>query len=180
MSENAVVNTQIQNHFWNKLTQFKFDLVLYSLYFSECVTYIRLIKITCLTLSAIFTGIWMNWGDNQTIKVICAVAIFVLQIANTLSENLPFENRKKELRELELLQEPIYTEMESDWFRIVNGDFTHKEIEDKLVDYERKRRDIKQHYFREDAIPRRKRIEDKARAETDLYITTNFYEEEKI
>lgn len=166
-------DTRTQEHYWNRMAQFKFDLNYYSYYFSYCVNFLRYWKVTISVLTALVTGAWMNWGDNSTVKMVCAILILVFQGLNAASELFPFENRKRELREMSLLLEPVYEDMEADWLRIAEGEMSKDEVAEKLKKYEKQRRDILQHYFKDDAIPDNKKIRDKASRETRKYIQTN-------
>ena len=49
-------DTKTQEHYWNRMTQFKFDLNYYSYYFSYCVNFLRYWKITVSVLTALVTG----------------------------------------------------------------------------------------------------------------------------
>ena len=166
-------NTKTQEHYWNRMAQFKFDLNYYSYYFSFCVKFLRYWKIAISVVTALVTGAWMNWGKSATVGLACAIVILILQGLNAASELFPHENRKRELREMELLLEPVYEDMEADWFRIAEGEMNRDEVAEKLKEYEKKKREILQHYFKDDAIPDRKKVREKANRETRDYIQTN-------
>lgn len=169
MVSNAEVDTKAQERFWNKLTQFKFDLNYYSYHFSLCVVTLRWIRMGTSALTALFTGAWMTWSDNHWIEIICPIAIFALQVFSAASEVFPYEKRKQELRELSNLLELVYSEMEQDWLSIADGQLSKNQIIDKISYYEKRRHDIQQHYFRDDALPENKRIMEKAEVETGIY-----------
>lgn len=166
-------DTKTQEHYWNRMAQFKFDLNYYSYYFSYCVDFLRYWKISISVLTALVTGAWMNWGDNATVGMICAILILILQGLNAASELFPFENRKRELREMELLLDPVYEDMEADWLRIADGELSKEEVAQKLKTYEKRKRDILQHYFKDDSIPDNRKVREKAKRETKKYILTN-------
>lgn len=166
-------DTRTHEHYWNKMTQFKFDLNYYSYCFSYCISFLRYWKISISVLTALVTGAWMNWGNNKAVAMICAILILIFQSLNAASELFPFENRKRELREMLLLLEPIYEDMEAYWLRIVDGEVTKEDVADKLKKCDSLRHDILKHYFKDDALPDNKRIEEKAKNETLKYINTN-------
>lgn len=174
MSVEIRENTQRQEQYWNRMTQFKFDLNYYSYEFKHCVKCQRWIKGGFLFLTALFTGAWTTWGEMEAVKWVCSIAIFILQAVNSISEIFPYETRKGELREMSSLLEPIYDDMEADWFQVSAADLDDDEITAKILAYSKKIRSIKRHYFKDDAIPDNKKIKAKAKEETDLYFQTRF------
>lgn len=167
-------DTRTQEHYWNRMAQFKFDLNYYSYYFSFCVRFLRCWKIAISALTALVTGAWMNWGENTNVKLVCAILILLFQGLNAASELFPFENRKRELREMKILLEPVYEDMEADWLRIAEGEMSKEEVAQKFKEYDKKKRDILQHYFKDDDLPDNKQVREKAKRETDMYIQNNF------
>lgn len=165
---------QVQERYWFRLTQFRFDLNYYSYYFKHCVKCQRWIKGTLLLFTTLFTSIWTSWGDYASVKWICSIAILALQTVNSISEIFPYENRKQELREMGCLLEPVYDEMESDWLKVASGEMSVEEIDIKILEYARKRREIEQHYFKDDALPDNVTIKERATSETNLYFETRF------
>ena len=167
-------SNQRPEQYWNRLTQLKFDLNYYSYEFKHCVRCQRWIKGAFLLLTALFTGAWTTWGDIESVKWVCSIAIFILQAVNSISEIFPYETRKEELREMSSLLEPIYDDMETDWFRVSAGELDDDEITDKIRTYSREIMNIKRHYFKDDAIPDNKKIKAKAKEEADTYFQTRF------
>lgn len=159
-----------QQHYWSKLGQLKFDLILYGKHFASCVFWLRFIRIGTAVLTAAATGAWMGWSDIAWIKVLCPIAIFVLQIINAGTELLPFESRKLELRELIDALEPLYDQMEYDWQMIALGHLTAEEIEQKTFEYQSRRTELGKHYFKNDALPENPKLTQKAKAEADTYL----------
>ena len=70
-------DTKTQEHYWNRMAQFKFDLNYFSYYFSYCVDFLRYWKISISVLTALVTGAWMNWGNSTTVGTICAILILI-------------------------------------------------------------------------------------------------------
>lgn len=164
------IDTRNQEHFWNKLTQLKFDLNYYHQHFATCVKILRWIRIGIVTVTAGVSGVWMTWPETEWVRFVCPTAALVLQIFNATLEVFPYEKRKQELRELTNLLNPVYTDMETDWYRIADGEYTREEIAQKLIDYEKKRQDIQQHYLKDDVLPEQKYITKKAEEDTCAYL----------
>lgn len=166
--DNQADNT-VKEYYWKKLCQLKFDLVYYGLHFSRCVKIVRWGKIAITGLTAITTGAWMNWNDIAWLRVTCPITIFVLQVFLAVTELLPFEDRKIDLRELIDLLDPLYRDMENDWKSIVIGKYTIEEIEEKYTNFQTKNDDIKARFLRNDSLPKLENLYKKAKEETDIY-----------
>ena len=164
------VDFRPQQHYWSKLGQLKFDLILYGKHFASCVFWLRFIRIGTAVITATATGAWMGWNDIDLIHVVCPIVIFILQAVNAGTELLPFESRKLELRELIDLLEPVYDKMEYDWQMIALGHLTAEEIEQKSFEYQTCRTELSKNYFKNDALPDRNRLNQKAKIETDRYL----------
>ncbi len=162
-------NLKIQQVYWNKMYQFKFDLIYYSLYFNLCVSIMRLIKYISVGLTVLVTGIWMNWYYIQSVSVSCAIVILIIQAFNALSELFPFDNRKLEIREMSNELDNVYLQMEADWLKISDGELTITEITSLIQTYAKKRADIEKHYFKNDSLPYNKRIDNHANDKVESY-----------
>lgn len=159
-----------QKHYWSKLCQLKFDLIYYGKHFSRCVFWLRFIRIGTAVLTAAATGAWIEWNDIKWISLICPIAIFILQIINAGTELLPFDGRKLELRELIDALEPLYNKMEYDWQMIALGKYTNEEIEKLVFDYQDKKIELSKPFFKNDSLPSKKGITQKAKKEADEYL----------
>jgi len=167
-------DTKAQETYWHKLTQLKFDLIYYSFHFSFCVKTMRRIRISSAALTALVTGAWMNWNEFTPVRLTCAIIILVLQAISAGAELLPYDRRKQEIREIMNLLGSVYDKMEADWLKISDGQFTKEEIQNKTYEYAAKRRDIHQHFFKDDALPEKKKLEKKANKETSAYFRMMF------
>lgn len=173
--QNVVDNdVKPQEIYWHKLTQFKYDLNYYSLHFSFCVKAMRWIRISSAGMTALVTGAWINWNEVTLVRVTCAVLILVLQAISAGVELLPYDKRKQEIREMLILLRPIYEEMEADWTRILDGQFTKDAIQKKTQHYVVEWREKQQHFFKDDALPENKKLEKKADEDTSVYFKTMF------
>lgn len=158
-----------QKNFWLKLQQFKFDLIYYNLHFSHCIAVMRGIKYISAGLTTVTTGIWIQWNDVKAISTICAIVIFLLQAFSTLSELLPFDKRRDELREMVNELEPLYIKMENDWRKIANGEMTESKIFRLSNNYDYKQAAIEKHYLKTDSLTPREYIRKKADDRTEEY-----------
>ena len=163
-----------QELFWSKLTQLKFDLNYYHQHFANCVTISRWIRFGIVAVTAGISGAWMTWPDVPWIRFISPAVVLALQIFNATLEVLPYEKRKQDLRELTNLLEPVYTDMETDWNLIADGQYTSRDIAQKTTLYEKKRQDIQQHYLKDDVLPNRKAFVKKAEEDTSAYFASLF------
>ena len=167
--QNASTDFSMQNIFWNKLQQFKFDLIYYSLHFSRCTFFIRAIKYISAGGTVVVTSIWLNWKEINTVSLICAIIIIALQALSAVSELFPFENRKQEIREMTDELDALYIIMEDDWRKITNGEYSVDEIMELIKKYENEQAQIKRHYFKDDSLPEISKIIDSATEKTTDY-----------
>lgn len=165
----TTTDTYFQEAFWQKLQQFKFDIIYYNLHFSRCIKILRSTKYASTGFTAIATSIWMNWYDIKPIAIVCCVIVLILQAFNVLIEQLPFSERKLEIREMTNELHNLYIEMECNWRDISEGKFKKSQIKLMLKKYEQKRSDIHSHYFKNDSLPETKKITEEANKRTKEY-----------
>lgn len=154
----AMIDETLYNAFWNKLQQFKFDLYYYDEHFKRCIIVARTIKYFIIAATILATGAWMNWNSITGICVACAIMILLLQTASAVSELLPFEKRKLELRELSAELEPLYIDMEADWRKVQASEVTNEDIRALMQSYALKQANISKHYFKDDALPQKEKL----------------------
>lgn len=152
------VDETLYNAFWHKLQQFKFDLYYYDEHFKRCIFVSRTIKYSIIAATTLATGAWMNWNSMPGICVACAIMILLLQAASAVSELLPFEKRKLELRELSTELEPLYIDMEADWRKVQALEVTNEDIRALMQSYALKQANISKHYFKDDALPQKEKL----------------------
>jgi len=163
------VDETLYNAFWNKLQQFKFDLYYYDEHFKRCITVSRTIKFSIIAATTLVTGAWMSWNSITGICVACAILIWLLQAASAVSELLPFEKRKLELRELSTELEPLYIDMETDWRKVQALEVTNEDIRILMQSYASKQVNINKHYFKDDALPQIEKLRTNADNLTEEY-----------
>ena len=147
------LNEQLYGTFWRKLQLSKFDLIYYGLHFNNCTKISRRIKYVIIGVTSLATGAWMTWNDIAIVGTICAIIILAAQVVSAISEKLPYEARKLELREMIAELESVYLEMENDWRSIQNLKMSNPKIQETIQKYDKKQSEIKQHYFKDDSLP---------------------------
>lgn len=166
---NKKTNDYYQKCFWNKLQQIKFEIIYYNLHMAECVKISRLIKIISICLTVLSTSLLLGFYNILTIRIVCAIIIVIVPIFNALSENLPYEKRAIELREMSVEYNRVYNVMETDWRKIANGEISYGDINLLIQDYDIKFSEIDAHYFKNDALPDNKKVEEKANQKAEDY-----------
>ncbi|MBO4714701.1 MAG: hypothetical protein J5672_01220 [Verrucomicrobia bacterium] len=164
-SKNCFNNYKIQNTFWLKLQQFKFDLIYYNLHFERCMFIIKVMNYSLLLICV--TALIKNWSTWLT--KLCTLISLLTFYFGGISKLLPYEKRKEEIIKMTNGLDPLYVKMEADWRKISNGEMTLIEIEKKLAYYEKQQLKIKNKYFNDDVLPYRTKLEEKASKLTDEY-----------
>lgn len=166
---NEELDKQLYSTFWKKLQQSKYDLIYYGLHFNSCVKISRRIKYAIIGITTLATGAWMTWNDIVALRTICAIIIVAAQVVSAISEKLPYESRKLELRELIAELEPVYFEMENDWRTIQNLKMPNSKIQETIQKYDKKQAEIKRHYFKDDSLPESEKLRLQADEKTEEY-----------
>lgn len=160
---------EIQKNFWNQLQQTKFDINYYNGHFSRCVRIMRNMKYTVSGLTTLFTAVWMSWYNIKWFSTCCAIAIIGLQVFSAISERMPYEKRKLEIREMTNELDRIYIAMENTWRQIADGNLTKQQMSTLIEEYKNKQSEIKRHYFKDDFLPETKSVIDDATKRTAQY-----------
>ena len=166
---NKDLDEQLYDIFWRKLQQAKYDLIYYSIHFNKCISISRRIKYAIIGTTTLATGAWMTWSNTNIVAKICPIVILALQVVSAISEKVPYESRKLELREMIAELEPLYFEMENDWRSIRNLEKSNSKIQEAIQNYDTKQAEIKRHYFKEDSLPESDKIRLKADEKTEEY-----------
>lgn len=167
--EKVEVDETLYNAFWSRMQQLRFDIFYYDEHFKSCILISRIIKYSIVAVTSLATGAWMSWNYIPAICIICGVIILLLQAFSAISEWLPFEKRKLELRELSAELDSLYIEMESDWRKIQALEIPNDEIRTLIQNYALRQADISKHYFKDDALPLKEKIRTKADNLTEEY-----------
>lgn len=168
-ADTITLDMNLYGAFWSKLQQLKFDIFYYDEHFKYCVSVSRCVKAGIIIITSLATGAWMNWQDISVICIICPIIIWISQVASAVVEQLPFEKRKIELRELSYELESLYIDMEMDWRSIQAMRIENENIREMLQKYTVKQTEICKHYFKDDALPQIEKIRRRADEKTFDY-----------
>ena len=169
MSKKHNIDECLYNAFWSKLEQAKFDIVYFNIHFNRCIKVSRVLKYLIVGVTALATGAWITWSNVSFVGTICAILIWFFQAISAIAEWFPYEKRKVELHDMVKELEPLYIEMENEWRNVQSGKISNKQVQERLVYYETKQMEIKNHYFKNDALPEREGIRKKADDLTEEY-----------
>lgn len=161
----------IQNQYWIKMGQYKFDLLYYGFYIDKCVLIMRVLKSISIGLTTLCTACCMRWSDNQPLVMVCGIAIILCQVYNSISHLIPFDKRKSELKALSNELQMIYIEMERTWRQIASSKLsTYKSIDEKLHLYITSWEEKQRYYLKDDSLPCDIKVTNKATKEANLYL----------
>lgn len=163
------IDEELYKAFWGKLQQAKFDIIYFNVHFNRCIKVARVLKYLIAGVTALATGAWITWGGVSIIGTICAIVIWVFQGISAIAEWFPYEKRKVELHDMVKELEPLYIEMENEWRNVQGGKISNKHVQERLLYYETKQMEIKNHYFKNDTLPERENIRKKADDLTEEY-----------
>lgn len=158
-----------QKTFWNRMQYLKYDIIYFTLHFNRCVKISKAIKYVITAMTAISFGLLMGFSSNGKVVLFCGIIGIVLQILNALSDQLPFEARKNELRELSNHLDALYNDMESDWLKIANGEIYYEEIGNKIKFYISRNTEIQSNYLKNDFLPEKARMKKLADEKLEEY-----------
>ena len=158
-----------QENFWSKMTRLKYDIYYSDFYFARCVRILRFWKYVTVGGTSIATLLWMEFNHVSFLSKVLPFIIFGLQVLTIIKDWFPYDDRKKELRELVEELRPIYENMEGDWQRIATGHFSKQEIIEKTTAYSQKIEKLRKHYFKDDTLPTKQKLIEKADAEVNKY-----------
>ena len=161
----------MQERYWNFMTQCKYVLIYYGMYFRRSVKLDRTVKIILATISTLCLGGWII-TDSST--KFWSIFIVVAQILIAVNEFLPYRRRVEDLNEIRIRLLAVYENIEHNWYKVSNGSITEEEINDLLSELKKQWDEIECKYFQKDALPRRKRLLKKAEDERTLYFSNIF------
>ena len=158
-----------QEDFWSKLSNLKYDMYYYDLYFARCISILRACKFITVGGTAIATMVWRELDQSILFSSICPYIILILQILSVIKDLLPYESQKNELRELADELRPIYVNMEREWQKIAIGAYSQQEIIEKSIEYSNEIENVRKHYFKNDTLPKIDKLSQKAIKEVFQY-----------
>ena len=88
----------MQLRYWNQMTQFKYELYYFSVCFERCVKLNRHIKIVIAIASSSAIAAWTQWTQ---LSCLWGLIIVIGQLIGVINEYLPYQQRIKELSEMQ-------------------------------------------------------------------------------
>lgn len=150
---------KIQNRYWDKMSQFKFEILLYNEHLSRYISINRAIIIILAVFSSGAVASWAIWND---IGFVWALLIALSQVLSIINEFLPYKKRIEEIPQLTHKLTIIYNEMEKDWFMVESGELDNESINKLLYNYIEKWNIAQSDFFNTDTLPNSKLINNKA------------------
>ena len=167
-----------QRNFWNKLQELKYEIIYLSLHFRRCIKFLNIIRYIETGTTALCVGLIMFFSQTKWVIIVCGVISLLMQIIIAFAKDTPLSTRKDELREMGHDLDLLYNEMERDWSKISNGQIAQIEIAEGIKRYADKKSNIEKNYFKNDALPEKQDLLDKANDMTEAYFL-NLTKEEK-
>ncbi|MBR3596658.1 MAG: hypothetical protein IKL47_06750 [Clostridia bacterium] len=149
----------MKQRYWDKMTQFKFEILLFNEHFSRYVLINRVIIIVLAVLSSGAVGTWAIWKQYD---IIWAVIVATTQIISIVNEFLPYKKRIEEIPKLIAELNTIYNKMEEEWYNVDAQKYDDANINKILYKYIANWDKVQNNYLKSDALPDKKRLTLKA------------------
>ena len=107
------MTTKIQTRYWDRMTQFKFEIILYNEHLSR---YIRINRAVIIILAVFSSGAVASWAIWDEFKTEWAILIALSQVLSVINEFLSYKKRIEEIPQLTHKLTIIYNKMEKNWF----------------------------------------------------------------
>lgn len=161
----------MQEKYWKKLTQLKYELCYFEAHLTRCVRINRIIKIMSASTSSMAIAIWTTW---QNLSFWWGLLIAVSQIVITINEFLPYQKRIKEISNLQAALSSVYNDMEKNWYNVSNGEMNDDEINELCYNFVERCNSIENKYFKDDALPQIRKCVDYAEKTKNAYFKNIF------
>ncbi|MGO5023454.1 hypothetical protein ACTQ4E_10215 [Lawsonibacter sp. LCP25S3_G6] len=161
----------LQERYWRQITQFKFELCYLANHFAEYVKINREIKIGVAVASSSAIAAWAIWTE---LSFVWGLIIVVGQVVSAINEVLPYQQRIKDIAEMQSRLNAIYIPAEQKWFDVSNGYLSEPEINDLYYQQLKEWEEIDQEYFTTDALPKNDRCATLAEDEKNRYFKNRF------
>lgn len=157
--------------FWKSLQQQKHNIIYYELHAERCTRWLHALKYITAGVSAIVSIIGINFigSSSNSLALVVTITALLLDFFLVMIDQLPFEKRRSELRELIWELKDDYVNMENDWDSIMLGKYTETKILELLGKYNHVFNDKGKHYLKDDVLPEKKRLIRKAEKITREY-----------
>ena len=161
----------MQERYWRQITQFKFELCYLANHFAEYVKINRRIKVSVAVASSSAIAAWAIWAD---LSFVWGLIIVVGQVVSAINEVLPYQQRIKDIAEMQSRLNAIYIRAEQKWFDVSNGNLSEPEINDLCYQQLKEWDEIDQEYFTADALPKNDNCAILAEEEKNQYFKSRF------
>lgn len=161
----------MQERYWNTLTQCKFELCYYNIWFARSVCCSKAVNMITAILSCSSIVAWLITNDHIALW---SILVIVLQIVSVINDYLPYHKRINEISSLKTRLVTIYEKMEHDWHKVSTGDITNDEINDLRTQMLRDWDNVESMFLYNDALPKRKKLLKLADEEKNRYFKNAF------
>lgn len=160
-----------QQRFWKELDQLKVHVFYLELYLDKTENHDRIINMFLAIASSSSIAGWVIW---QPFSFIWAAIIASSHVLNSIKQYLPYTKRLKALQSLSNELEALFIQMESDWYKVSEGELTEKEINSLQMKYKEKIRQATQKHLGTSSLPKNKKLLDESKTSAKAYLD-NFY-----
>ena len=142
----------MQSTYWNKMTQYKYEIFYLENYLGRNVKIDRMIHICLAIASASSIAAWAHW---QKLAFVWGLIIVVSQVVSAI-DYLPYKKRIKEISDLLNEFSIIYNNVEKDWQKVANGSLSEDDINDLCYSYSGEWIKADNKFFKDDHLPQNK------------------------
>lgn len=161
----------LQEQYWELIKQTKFEIYYLDEYVRATHTPEISINIfTAVASSASIAG-WAIWNEYG---LVWSIVIAVSQVVNVVKPFLPYAKRFKLLQDMRDELALLCLDIEYHWYGISQGDFTERQIHDKLFELRKKKEEIQRRNISGHYLPKKKHLIEKADIEIDKYLQQNY------
>lgn len=161
----------MRNNYFELLSQVKFDIEYYKLFYQKYTNIERGIGIV---FAAVSTGSLAGFFACETGKSVYAVILVVIQVANAVKPYLPFANRAKELDRLLIKMEYLFAEIENGWSDIEKDKLDEQQMQSMINTFKKRRTELQMEYLPDDILPTDEKITQKADKNANEYLKINY------
>lgn len=161
----------MQNTYWNKMTQYRFEVIYLQNYLGRNVKIDRYIRIALAVTSASSIAAWAQW---QKLAFWWGLIIVVSQVISAINDYLPYKKRIKEISDLLNELSIIYNDVERSWQKVANGSLTDDEINELCYNYSGQWIKADNKYFNDDFLPHNEKCKKCAEDMKNAYFNSIF------
>ena len=161
----------MQNRYWNKMTQYKYETIYLQGYLGRNVKIDRRIRIVLAVASTSSIAAWAKW---QNFAFYWSLIIVISQVFSAINDYLPYKKRIKEISDLLSELSIIYNDVEKDWQRVASGSLSDNEINELCYTYSELWIKTDNKYFNDDYLPVNKKCKEYAEEMKNEYFNNVF------